>query len=417
MRSIGDPDFGVSWLMSMFHADWTHNGRTAAEAVDYHFWDQLDRDNVLAVRRDALLLSRLPSETIEVLWLAGTANGLSFFDGHRSGVTSGRQWMETITGRCDTWLSRHVGTGELVVPAEWDGVELADAVLSEIEAAAFVPDDVTRALTECTRHCTPDLAFRLLLRAMGEIGTVSRATLLPEHYARLEALGSALHYGEFVVSEVRHLVVSPEPPEGSRPARRFTEFDFGVPWVMAFFHQDWCYEAHTPAELVARHLPDGAGEYALAVRRDARALLDGLPSRTLEVLWDAGTQYGMGWRQTTGAEWTRTVLDVCDTWLATQTQVPPLTEADTEDGLDHRDEVVAEIEAMKFLTAEVRRALVDCAHHCTPDLALRTLLRAIEYAPEASLSEEQYRRLNGLGSALHYGKFVVQNVEYRISDD
>ena len=199
--------------------------------------------------------------------------------------------------------------------------------------------------------------------------------------------------------------------------QRFTEFEFGVPWVMAFFHQDWSYEAHTPAELVARHLPDGAGEYALAVRRDARALLDGLPSRTLEVLWDAGTQYGMGWRQTTGAEWTRTVVDVCDTWLATQTQVPPLTEADTEDGLDHRDEVVAEIEAMKFLTAEVRRALVDCAHHCTPDLALRTLLRAIEYAPDASLSEEQYKRLEGLGSALHYGEFVVQNVEFRISGD
>ncbi|MFI6442441.1 hypothetical protein [Streptomyces sp. NPDC050759] len=46
----------------------------------------------------------------------------------------------------------------------------------------------------------------LLLRAMQQIGTTSGAALSPEHYARLAALGSALRYGEFVVSEVRHLV-------------------------------------------------------------------------------------------------------------------------------------------------------------------------------------------------------------------
>ncbi|MFC8434719.1 hypothetical protein [Streptomyces sp. NPDC057253] len=200
--------------------------------------------------------------------------------------------------------------------------------------------------------------------------------------------------------------------------QRFTEFDFGVPWVMAFFHQDWTHEADTPAKLVARHLPDGAGEYALAVRRDARALLDGLPSRTLEVLWDAGTQYGMGWRQTTGAGWTQTVVDVCDTWLSAQEQPPrPLTGADTEDGLAHLGAVVAEIEGMAFLTAEVRRALADCARACTPDLALRILLRVIEYDSDASLSREQYKRLEDIGSALHYGEFVVPSVEFLIADD
>ncbi|WP_328747883.1 hypothetical protein OHT57_20345 [Streptomyces sp. NBC_00285] len=200
--------------------------------------------------------------------------------------------------------------------------------------------------------------------------------------------------------------------------QRFTEFDFGVPWVMSFFHQDWSYEADTAAELVARRLPDGAGEYALGVRRDARTLLDRLPAQTLEVLWTAGSQYGPAFRQTTGAEWTRTVVDVCDTWLSARTEVPPpLTGADTEDGLAHRDEVVAEIERMGFLTAEVRRALVDCARECTPDLALRVLLRVVEYTAGASLSEEQYKRLEGLGSALHYGEFVVQNVEFLVSDD
>ncbi len=69
-----------------------------------------------------------------------------------------------------------------------------------------MPDAVRRNLAECARHCTSDLALRLLLRAMVQAGTGRDAALPPEHYARLEELGSALHYGEFIVSEVRHLV-------------------------------------------------------------------------------------------------------------------------------------------------------------------------------------------------------------------
>ncbi|MFF7282211.1 hypothetical protein [Streptomyces griseorubiginosus] len=126
--------------------------------------------------------------------------------------------METLIGLCDTWLSRHARTGEPVnAPTERDGPEPADAVLAEIAAAAFVPDDVRRALTECVRRCTPDLGFRLLLRAMQQIGTASGATLAPEHYARLAALGSALRYCEFVVSEVRHLVEPPRARDGLLP--------------------------------------------------------------------------------------------------------------------------------------------------------------------------------------------------------
>ncbi|WP_069765371.1 hypothetical protein [Streptomyces sp. LUP47B] len=193
--------------MSMFHADWTHNGPTAADAVGYHLWDELDPENVVAVRRDAALLLRLPPATIEVLWLAGTETGPSFFSGGRTGVTSGTRWMETLTGLCDSWLSRHAGVEvAAAVPAEWDGVELTDTVLAEISAADFLPDEVGRALTECVRRCTPDLAFRLLLRAMEEIGTAVGAVLSPEHYARLAALGSAMEYGEFVVPQVQHLV-------------------------------------------------------------------------------------------------------------------------------------------------------------------------------------------------------------------
>lgn len=207
MRSADESDFGVTWLMSMFHEDWSHHGPTAADAVGYHLWDELDPESVLAVRRDARLLLRLPSETIEALWLAGTAVGPSFFSGGRTGVTSGTRWMETLTGLCDAWLTRHAQAAvPTAVPAEWDGAELADVVLTEINEDRVVPERVGQALAECVRHCTPDLAFRLLLRAMAQIGTGPGATLSPEHYARLAALGSALHYGEFVVSEVQHLV-------------------------------------------------------------------------------------------------------------------------------------------------------------------------------------------------------------------
>jgi hypothetical protein len=201
-------DFGVTWLMSLFHEDWSHNGPTAVAAAEYHLWDELDPDAVLTVRHDARLLRRLPSATIEALWQAGTATGPAFFSGGCTGVTSGAQWMETLIALCDAWLARNAGDSvhPSTAPGASDGEELADAVLAAIAEARFVPDAVRRDLAECTRRCTPDLAFRLLLRAMAQAGTGRDAALSPEHYERLEQLGSALHYGEFVVPEVRHLV-------------------------------------------------------------------------------------------------------------------------------------------------------------------------------------------------------------------
>ncbi|MFD3586442.1 hypothetical protein [Streptomyces sp. NPDC058683] len=208
MHRTDEFDFGVTWLMSQFHEDWSHNGPTAVAAAEYHLWDELAPDAVLAVRHDARLLLRLPSATIEALWQAGTATGPAFFSGGPTGLTSGAQWMETLVALCDAWLARNAvdGVHPSTAAGAGDGEELADAVLAEIAEARFVPDTVRRDLAECARQCTPDLAFRLLLRAMVQAGTGSGAELSPERYARLERLGSALHYGEFVVSEVRHLV-------------------------------------------------------------------------------------------------------------------------------------------------------------------------------------------------------------------
>ncbi|WP_181801503.1 hypothetical protein [Streptomyces shenzhenensis] len=198
---------------------------------------------------------------------------------------------------------------------------------------------------------------------------------------------------------------------------RFTEFNFGVSWVMGFFHQDGSHDGDTPVEIVANNLAKNGDEEALAVRRDAQ-ILGNLPSETLEVLWEAGAEYMPSFELVgTGAEWTRTVIGLCDARLSAKADVRPLTGADTEDGLPYRDAVVAEIERVEFLPTEVREALVDCARRCTPDLALRVLLRCIVKTPYNVLSPDQYARLEAIGSALHYGEYVVDAVEFMVEQD
>ncbi|MGV9561993.1 hypothetical protein [Streptomyces sp. NPDC003480] len=206
MQRFTESDFGLTWLMSMFHYDWTHNGETGAEAVRYHLGAELDPEEVLCLRRDAqLLLDRLDPGTIETLWQAGTYPEGTFCDPRR-GFTSGDEWMATIIRLCDAWLSGKRNIRPLSGADTEDGAKVADTVLAEIGQARFLPDGIRHALDECVRCCTPDLAFRLLLRAIPGSVKGFELPLSPEQYARLEKLGSALHYGPYVVSEVKHLV-------------------------------------------------------------------------------------------------------------------------------------------------------------------------------------------------------------------
>ena len=100
---------------------------------------------------------------------------------------------------------------------------------------------------------------------------------------------------------------------------------------MGYFHQDWYHDGDTAADVVTKHLTESEVEEALAVRRDAQFLRD-LPSPTLEVLWDSGAQYMPSFHLVGGgAEWTRTVVALCDARLAACPEVRPLSGADTEE--------------------------------------------------------------------------------------
>ncbi|MFE7430021.1 MULTISPECIES: hypothetical protein [unclassified Streptomyces] len=67
---------------------------------------------------------------------------------------------------------------------------------------------------------------------------------------------------------------------------RSTEFVFGVPWVMSFFHQDWRLGASTEAEAVAGRFVEEP-DAVLPVRRDALLLHGGLPHDRITVLREA----------------------------------------------------------------------------------------------------------------------------------
>ncbi|MFF8597631.1 hypothetical protein ACF065_01695 [Streptomyces sp. NPDC015232] len=199
---------------------------------------------------------------------------------------------------------------------------------------------------------------------------------------------------------------------------RFSEFDFGLSWIMTQFHQDWLLDADTAAGLVAKYLAHPAEQDVVAVRRDAVALLEKLPSNTLEVLWDAGAEYLPSRRLIgTGTEWTAKVVELCDARLSTMANVPVLSAADTEDGWGHSDAVIAEIEATQSLAADVRAGLIDCARLCAPELAFRLLLRVMVVDRVAALTPAHYARLEAIGADLHYGEFVVDNVRFLIDSE
>ncbi|GAA3661675.1 hypothetical protein GCM10022224_026490 [Nonomuraea antimicrobica] len=200
MRRYAEDDFGLTWLMSHFHADWTLVAETAISAVRYHLWEGLDPHHVMSLRRDAsLLLEGLPSDSIEHLWQSGTESG-HFFGRH---VPSGSQWMEMLIEECDAWLVRRGTIPSRLDPYDQEaGAGEADSILRELnEAAGAIGAELANQLAQCLHRCTPNLSFRILLRVLSCKGEpISRS-----QYERFTRIGEALHYGEFVVSNVEYL--------------------------------------------------------------------------------------------------------------------------------------------------------------------------------------------------------------------
>ncbi|MFC4329909.1 hypothetical protein ACFPC0_19340 [Streptomyces andamanensis] len=199
--------------------------------------------------------------------------------------------------------------------------------------------------------------------------------------------------------------------------QRFTDFEFGVPWVMGFFHADWTHSGDTPAEVVANHFAEEDDREVLAVRRDALTLLDGLAPEAVGALWSAGAEYLPGAAPADGTAWTRTVVALCDARLSAATEPAALSGADLEDGRDQEEAVVAEIAGLSFLAADVRDALTACARRGTPDLAFRILLRVLRGTPGAWLAPDRYARMEAIGTALRLGEFVVDAVQYLVDDE
>ena len=200
--------FGLTLLMHSFHQDWTNDAASEVEAVQNRLWLGSDPREVMLLRGDAQrLLEHLSSEAIERLWNSGVCGGwdLNFFG---RGVESGSEWMRMIVEQCDSWLSRN----------EHQTVQLSDADMDDGFAHIRpIRDEVTRSvdvlgtelvsvLDECARSCSPELAFRVLLQALVNMGG---KWITLTQYERMREIGVQLHYGEFVISDIEHVVLNP----------------------------------------------------------------------------------------------------------------------------------------------------------------------------------------------------------------
>ncbi|MFL1897718.1 hypothetical protein ACJWDR_01275 [Streptomyces tauricus] len=171
------------------------------------FVEELDPESVLLVHPDATwLLDGLSPDRVTTIWEGCAENGAYFFG--RGRVADGAQWMRQVIALYDSWLSQQPSVPALSAVDLYERRELAGRVLEAVrEFESILGPQTANALAECVRSCCPDLAFRLLRRALSSAAqSPDHTTLSQGQYVQVSDLGMAFDYGEYVVSDLQYLV-------------------------------------------------------------------------------------------------------------------------------------------------------------------------------------------------------------------
>ncbi|MFJ9639914.1 hypothetical protein [Streptomyces sp. NPDC101178] len=203
-----EDDFGITHLASMFHQDWRLSG--SARDVVMGYVAQTSLPYVLALAEDALRLTASDdADTVATLWECATGSYHRLYGDSVAGL----DWFREVAGICEGSLTQagvhaNIKVGQSVydslkgrVIAEIDELEPA---LSEAIANSPMAGNAgaVSAMKVCAADICPEIAFRVLLRALMEYSCEIDRNL----YARFVKLGQEFSYGEFVVSRISFLM-------------------------------------------------------------------------------------------------------------------------------------------------------------------------------------------------------------------
>ncbi|GAA2132231.1 hypothetical protein GCM10009760_06970 [Kitasatospora kazusensis] len=198
-------DFGLTGLTTQFHSDWTGTPQEIIERCA----DSSPAAHAILEDVLRLLESPLPTWAITVLWQAATGRE---FDLAYLGI-DGRDWLHQIVDVCTERVRRDDPAFVAATPPPAPNA-LTGAVLDELLAAgpALTTSTMSRdscevsgvvpALELVITQVSPDLGFRLFLRAMARYWVPINSV----QYNRFIALGELFGYGDFHVNDVQFLL-------------------------------------------------------------------------------------------------------------------------------------------------------------------------------------------------------------------
>ncbi|MFG3001649.1 hypothetical protein [Streptomyces sp. NPDC048340] len=208
-RYGGSTTFGLTNLGQAFHAHWRSDGSDVEVLTGYITRNPAWLAESILLDTLRLEIAGLPMWQIEALW---SVAAYPFHDLRREGH-DGRDWLRRIIRLCQDRLHTDGRATEESAPPSPYG-HLTGAVLDEILLASqgitegslrwpgtYVPG-IVPTLNDVAAKTCPDLAFRLLLRALDKVGP----HIPREQYDRYIALGKHFSYGEDVVGTYDYLV-------------------------------------------------------------------------------------------------------------------------------------------------------------------------------------------------------------------